>query len=60
MDINRRSTRAHALYAGVLDPTHNMFRIMGMQNCSYCPGIGKFHTGECEKNKAQMQSFLKR
>ena len=31
-----------------------------MQNCSYCPGIGEFHTGECEKNKAQMQNFINR
>ena len=47
------------IYAGVLNPIHNI-RIVGMQNCSYCPGIGEFHTGECEKNKAQMQAFLKR
>ena len=47
------------IYAGVQNPIHNI-RIVGMQNCSYCPGIGEFHTGECEKNKAQMQSFLKR
>ena len=47
------------IFAGALNPIHNI-RIVGMQNCSYCPGIGEFHTGECEKNKAQMQNFLKR
>ena len=47
------------IFAGALNPIHNI-RLVGMQNCSYCPGIGEFHTGECEKNKAQMQNFLKR
>ena len=47
------------IFAGALNPVHNI-RIVGMQNCSYCPGIGEFHTGECEKNKAQMQNFLNR
>ena len=47
------------IFAGVLNPIHNI-RLVGMQCCSYCPGIGEFHTGECEQNKAHMQSFLKR
>ena len=47
------------IYAGVLDPTHNI-RIVGLPSCSYCSGIGENHSGACAENKAKMKSFLER
>ena len=39
------------VYAGKLDPTHNI-RLMGVPCCcSFCPGIGDYHSGECATNK---------
>ena len=45
--------------AGKLDPTHNI-RIMGAPCCSFCLGIGDFHTGECATNKEKHEAFLAR
>ena len=44
---------------GKLDPTHNI-RMMGVPCCSFCPGIGDYHTGECAENKAKQKRFLAR
>ena len=44
---------------GKLDPTHNI-RMMGVPCCSFCPGIGDYHTGECAENKAKQERFLAR
>ena len=44
---------------GKLDPTHNI-RMMGVPCCSFCPGIGEYHTGECAENKAKQERFLAR
>ena len=45
--------------AGKLDPTHNI-RVMGAPCCSFCPGIGEYHTGACEPNKRKQEAFLRR
>jgi hypothetical protein len=46
-------------YAGKLDPTNNI-RIMGVPCCSFCPGIGDYHSGECATNKEKQEAFLAR
>ena len=34
---------------------------MGVPCCSFCPGIGDFHsTGECATNKEKQEAFLAR
>ena len=47
------------IYAGKLDPTHNV-RLMGVPCCSFCPGIGDYHSGECATNKEKQEAFLAR
>ena len=47
------------VYAGKLDPTHNI-RLMGVPCCSFCPGIGDYHSGECATNKEKQEAFLAR
>ena len=42
--IMRKPTAS--VLVGKLDPTHNI-RMMGIPCCSFCPGIGDYHTGEC-------------
>jgi hypothetical protein len=46
-------------YAGKLDPTNNI-RLMGVPCCSFCPGIGDYHSGECATNKANQEAFMAR
>lgn len=46
-------------YAGMLDAVHNV-RMVGVPNCMFCSGIGDYHSGACEPNKAKMLSFLAR
>ena len=47
------------MYAGTLDAVHNV-RMVGVQNCMFCSGIGDYHSGACAQNKAKMLSFLAR
>ena len=35
-----------SVLVGKLDPTYNI-RMMGIPCCSFCPGIGDYHSGEC-------------
>ena len=42
-----------------LDAIHNI-RMVGVQNCMFCSGIGDYHSGVCAQNKAKMLSFLAR
>ena len=37
-------------FMGSLHPTHNI-RMLGLNNCLTCCGIGDFHGAECEENK---------
>ena len=46
-------------YAGKLDATNNI-RLMGVPCCSFCPGIGDYHSGECATNKEKQEAFLAR
>eukprot|EP00964_Phaeocystis_antarctica_P081743 scaffold51159_cov69-Phaeocystis_antarctica.AAC.2 len=56
----RRGVLSHnRVLVGKLDPTHNI-RMMGVPCCSFCPGIGDYHTGECAENKAKQKRFLAR
>jgi len=31
---------------------------MGVPCCSFCPGIGDYHSGECATNKEKQEAFL--
>ena len=48
------------IYAGKLDPTHNIRLNMGVSCCSFCPGISDYHSGECATNKEKQEAFLAR
>ena len=34
--------------------------VLHVPNCMFCSGIGDYHSGACEPNKAKMLSFLAR
>jgi hypothetical protein len=57
-----------SVLVGKLDPTYNI-RMMGIPCCSFCPGIGDYHTGELrasarrvrrEQGQAEGKRFLER
>lgn len=46
-------------FMGTLNPIHNI-RMLGLDNCLTCCGIGAFHGAECEANKKNFALHMKK